>query len=555
MAGNGENTNEEQEVKENEELQVAEYEDAIVPVAANSLGIFDGYKFYLRSFAVWYRWRPWQYQRAHDIFTDDKPESGTVNGVHFEQSMGRMVLWYELRDKYEGLTEDDLSVDMSCWEVRVNLGREGKPTKRVGKKIDGISGETYKDIRRKQSWWQIVEDGEWPGRWLMVSLAKLEHRPWRTVWYDSCLNAHKKQIFSWTPHQVNFQIAKLLKSDEEGMDEVPPGEPQEPEKIMTTGILPERLCTGMDDDDETPEQIHILIHFDEATLEVASGMVPLEELFAADVEVDRIDVYLRHDGLGLCSGQFVGRVIPELTAWELVSVRRKLPKDTAIKAPAFYNQALRITLVKAPGHRVPWGHAFADAEMPQHDAPRERESWTDRVQRALVLSPCAPMSAVSKVERARKICTKIECSQDSVTNKAFIILHLEEKMGEMFWRYKVDPTGFFSLKVGTDVIQINVVADAEFTMCAGRLGGKCIPDKTSYEITQERNSPDEEREHIALRVGLTKAADSKGAWKEVFTRLEEWQLNEDLHQSLVDNPPAEPKAESQGEPAKQAATA
>lgn len=515
--------------KTDDQLQVAELDEYTVPVAENSLGVFDGKTFSLRSFAVWYRWRPWQYQRAYD----DQPESGTVNGMHWEQSMGRIVLWYELKDRYEGFTENDISVDMSCWEVRVNIGHEGKPTKRVGKKIDPVSGETLRDIRRKQSWWQIVEDGEWPGRWLMISLAKLEHRPWRTPWYDTCLNPHRKQIFSWTPYQVNYQIAKFMKTEDEVMEEIPPGEPQEPEKIMTTGILPEVLCTGVDDDEETAEQISVLIHFDEAMLEVASGMVPLEELFAADVEADRLDVYLRYEGLGLCSGQFVGRVIPELTGWEIVNVRRKLPKDTTIKAPAFYNQALRITLVKAPGHQVEWGHAFAATEMPQFEPPRERESWSDRVQRALVLSPAAPLSATTKVERAKKVCQKVECSQDAGNNTAVITLHLEAKLGENFALYKVDPTGFFSLKVGEDMIQINVVADCEFTMCIGRLGGKCIAEKTKYELAWEE---EEGKGHPVLKVVVSKAPGSEGPWKEVFTRMAEWQLNEDLHQSLAADP-------------------
>mmetsp|Transcript_46526 Transcript_46526/g.134703 ORF Transcript_46526/g.134703 Transcript_46526/m.134703 type:complete len:569 (-) Transcript_46526:281-1987(-) len=552
MAGEGEAATEEAAAKEetaaDEELQ--EYDEGqIEPIASNSLGFFDGEKFYLRSFAVWYRWSALQYQQSYAAFTHDKPESGYVNGVYFDQSMGRIDLWYDLSNsKHAELQEKDIAVDMSCWEIFVFTSHDGKPGKRSGKKIDGLTGETLKDIRRKYSWWKVFEDGEseFPGRWLFMSLAKVEHKPWASIWFSSSMNFHKKQVFGWTHQTVSYQLMKLLKSEEENLASMPPGEPQDLNKAMTTGVLPEQLCTGIDDDvDETEDQISVLIHFDERTLEFATGMVPLEELFSADVEPSRLDVYLRYDGLGLCSGQLVGRCIPERTTWEVVNVRRKLPKDTTIKAPAYYNQALRIVLWKAPGHQMNWEHAFADLQMPQCEPPKEREPWAKLVQRALVLSPAGPFSATLKTERAQKLITYIECSQDSVSNKAFIMLHLEEKLAEMFGRYQVDHLTFFSIKVGDSMLEVNAVADAEFRMCVGRLGGKCVYDKTTFELAMERNSPDDEREHPCLRVTVMKAESSRGNWDEVFTRLEAWQLNENMHQSLLDDPPDGSKVKSQ----------
>mmetsp|Transcript_20005 Transcript_20005/g.46860 ORF Transcript_20005/g.46860 Transcript_20005/m.46860 type:complete len:562 (+) Transcript_20005:46-1731(+) len=516
--------------------QVDVYEGYTDFVTANSLGVFDGKTFYLRSFPVWYRWTPWQYQQNYNNFTANKPETGVVDGVYFEQTMGRIVLYFELMGPDAELTEDDLVVEISSWEIRVTVGNDVPKGKSGAQKISPLCNELMRDIRRKHSFWYITEDAEeYPGRWLVFNLAKLEHRPWRGPWYDFCLNPHKKQSFGWTPLHISYQLMKLLKSEEETLARVQPGAPEEPEKGLCTGILPSKICTGIEDDqDESETEISVIVHFDEETLELATGMVPMEELFAADVSAGAMEIYLRSDEFALCSGSLLGLVIPELTTWEIKTVRRKkLPKD--IKAPAYYNPALRVTLVKAPGHQQRWGHAFSELRTPDFEPAKERINWTDRVQRALVLSPAAPMSVTTKTERAVKMCTRIDYSQDQL--KAFLILHMEDKLEEMSYRYKVDLTTFFSLKVGEKMLQVNVVADAEYKICCGALGGKCVPEKTTWEMTKEKNSPEEDREHIAVKVGLLKAPDSRETWEEIYTSWDPWEVTSDMHQSLLKNPP------------------
>merc|ERR1719471_89661 len=68
--------------------QVEEWDEDWV-IMSNSMGDFDGERFYLRSFPVWYRWTSWQFQQWVLQFSHDKPESGRVDGVEFEQTMGR----------------------------------------------------------------------------------------------------------------------------------------------------------------------------------------------------------------------------------------------------------------------------------------------------------------------------------------------------------------------------------------------------------------------------------------------------------------------------------
>jgi len=517
-------------------------EDYYIPVLTNSLGFFDGNRFYLRSFPVWYRWSAWQFPQHSNRLTEEKPETGSVDGVEFEQTMGRMTIWYELKGLDEGLTQEDLVVEMSCWELRVSVGRDVPPGKPGPRKIGPLCGELCRDVRRRHSWWRILEGGdEGMGRWLELNLAKLAHKAWTGPFSKDWTNPHRRTSFGWTPQHVSPQLAKLLRPEEETLQRVQPGEPQEPEKSLATGILPERLCTGVDDDaDEDAEQISVLIHLDEETLELATGMVPLEELFAAEVEADRMDIYLRVDGFAICSGTMTGNVVPELTSWEITNVRRaKLPEDSGVKAPAFYNPALRITLVKAPGHQQEWGHVFADLQQAVFQPPRERMPWEERLQRALILSPAAPLDAAAKTERAGKLCTHLECGQDAALRRAFVLMHLEDRLEELAVKYRVDLTTFFSMRVGERMLEVNVVADTEYRMCVGGLGGSCVPDQTTWELTREEG-PGDGREHLGLRVGLTKAPASRRHWDDIFTRWEPWQVSDSMIQTLLAEEAARP---------------
>merc|ERR1712217_867921 len=111
------------------------------------------------------------------------------------------------------------------------------------------------------------------------------------------------------------------------------------------------------------------------------------------IEAESIEISLRYDGFHICWGTLAGRVVPQLTTWEISKVRRtpsSMPKGSNIKCPAFYNPCLRIVLHKASPSEQLWGHAFKDKQTPDFEPPKEREPWMKRVQRALVLSPAAP---------------------------------------------------------------------------------------------------------------------------------------------------------------------
>mmetsp|Transcript_69219 Transcript_69219/g.175943 ORF Transcript_69219/g.175943 Transcript_69219/m.175943 type:complete len:531 (+) Transcript_69219:54-1646(+) len=510
---------------------------AVNNVESNSLGLWDGQRFYLRSFPVWYRWRVVPTARHNE-----KPESGEVKGVNFEQSMGRMILWYNLAEFGE-VSEEDVCVEMSSWQLEVQVGSnltQAKGRITGGRKIEALTGELWSDIRLHLSWWELQQDEVGHGKWLVIHLTKMEHRAWTGPWFTDCFNPHKKMSFPW----MDQQTIGRSKEEDEKLVRKAAGPPQALEKDLVSGMMPERLCTGLDEE-EDEYHAFIIIHLDEEAMERASGTCPMEEIFSADLNMDRVEVYLRNEGFGVCSGTLKGIIEPQLTAWEFTNVRRmNLPKNSHIKCPAFFNPALRIKLVKAAGYQNIWGGVFAERVTAQFEMPRERMLWTERVQRALVLSPAAPLKNNVKVEKARKMCTRIECSQDTVTQRANIIFHLDEALEELAFKFKVDLTTFFSLKVGERLLDVGIIADAEFQMALGRLGGAVDPDKTTWEIVREKNALGSEKDHLALKISLAKAAGHRDRWQEVFEKLEPWQVNEMMRPALGDEVSKEALAEA-----------
>merc|ERR1719379_3355851 len=125
--------------------------------------------------------------------------------------MGRIQLTYDFSRDEQQLKDTDLTVEMSCWEISVKKG-SSQNTKNLPK-ISPLCGELSRDIRRDLSWWEIVEDDpDWPGRHLVISLAKLEHRAWTGIWYKEPMNPHKKGSFGWTEQHATPKEAKALMS-------------------------------------------------------------------------------------------------------------------------------------------------------------------------------------------------------------------------------------------------------------------------------------------------------------------------------------------------------
>lgn len=455
--------------------------------------------FSLRSFPVVYRWN----------MTGKSRQFGNVNGVDFQQTMGRMVLSYPLE---KDVDEDDVKVEMSCWQLQIKIG---------GKPITELSQETYDDIHRDLSWWKVDSDKELPNvRFLLIYLAKANHRSWTGPWYDGPLNPHKKSHFGWNHIQGAKDVLKGLKIDSEALKNIEPGEPEDWNHEISTAMTPEQICTGIDVM-QSENSVSVVIHLNEEALDGATARIPLEEVFAADVSSEELSVFLRGDNFTLCRGRFCERVAPKTSSWQIRSVRRRhLPEGCNVKSPAFYNPALIITVAK--DKVIPWDKVFQEFQHCNFGAPRDRIEWSERVQRCMVLLPGSPNNKVGKASRAQALVKKVDASQDLLLNRIIILFHLEEKLPKLCENHRVLMHDLFTLMIGERSVQLNFVADSEYAMCWGGLGGACVPQSASMEIFMDG----EEEPHPVLKLGLAKANSSRHRWDEVFTRMQAWQVSQ-----------------------------
>eukprot|EP00439_Symbiodinium_sp_Y106_P075129 s636_g14.t2 len=104
---------------------------------------------------------------------------------------------------------------------------------------------------------------------------------------------------------------------------------------------------------------------------------------------------------------------------------------------------------------------------------------------------------------------------------------------------------FNCIKVGAKDVQVNFVADSEYPICFGGLGGYCVPEASTWEIFMDEGSEQDitvkacryitDGPHPVLKMGLAKADTSRGRWQEVFTQWEPWQSAKAMMEAYATN--------------------
>lgn len=489
-------------------------EEDIEPLQTNQYGYLDGPRFCLRSFPIWYRWRQVHEEeqerkkervaksgrvveqraqaeplvsaaglavRKSKASSKFSEESGVSFGVEWFQTMGQMELSYALIEEEADLTEDDFVVELSSWELIVYRRHYVEGLER----LDHLSGDLHADVHRKLCWWQIVEDMDGSGRRLHITLVKMAHKGWNCPWRLHPKNPHRDRFWPMANYEklAYANLGEYRGGSCERPTPLPPGEPAEVKDELLASLEPETLCTGVDCDEEDEEHVYLTVHFDEENLDAVLAKVPLEELFGADVGEDTVELFINGIGYKLLSGELKGLCVPALSTWVFEkALRRKLSPKSGIKAPAFYNPALMIKIVKADNAQGIWGGTFVSVNSPVFRKPRERLSWVDMMQRALVLAPMAPLDTWAKTAAAKKLCVAVECSHDK--DSVVITMHMDKRLDAFAALYRLDVTTFFSMRVSERVLEVSVLADCEYSMCYGWLGGSCLPAKTSWEAVR-----------------------------------------------------------------------
>lgn len=288
-----------------------------VPAVPNAGGgSWEGNTFKLREFLV-------------------SPASGRVDNVAYWQTMGRLSLRYVLTEAAEGLSAKDLTVELSSWELKVQID---------GQIVGSISGDLWGAVRRDLSWWTLeTESGALV---FVLELAKKDHCAWSGLWYAGGLSQRRKQHFGWTDKQPT-----PLKKAEDMLVKVKAG------KRGSSGKDPflinrESLCTGLEEgQDHTTATIRV--ELDGQALEKACDSVCLAQLFGVDVAERCIKIFIRGDERSpIRMGELGGSCIPEKTTWEIVNLSSKPASRQA--DGQLHHRALQINLLKGLSSRSEW---------------------------------------------------------------------------------------------------------------------------------------------------------------------------------------------------------
>eukprot|EP00933_Yihiella_yeosuensis_P083229 TRINITY_DN97422_c0_g1_i1.p1 TRINITY_DN97422_c0_g1~~TRINITY_DN97422_c0_g1_i1.p1 ORF type:complete len:801 (+),score=186.00 TRINITY_DN97422_c0_g1_i1:49-2403(+) len=304
---------------------------------SSSTGKWEGQVFKLREFAC-------------------VPSNGTVKGVDYLQTMGKMTLRYVLPDEVAHLSSSDLTVELSSSELKVQAA--GCPE--LNGHFSVISGDLQGEVKRELSWWTLERESD--GNVFTIDLVKREHKAWNAVWKLGMKN-HRKSHFAWTP-----SAKAPLKKAEEMLVKVKPGRLRENAQDRFT-IAREDLCSALEDGQDDSTAI-IRIHLDRSALEKACESVCLADLFGLDVMERYLKVFIRGDERSpILLGQLHGKIVPEKTRWEIM--KALAPPDfnedeeqaTERKRVGQYNTCLQVTLVKLKQSNKHWPRLLDENEQ------------------------------------------------------------------------------------------------------------------------------------------------------------------------------------------------
>jgi len=308
----------------------------------NRMGWWEGDKFLLREFPA-------------------APAKGTVKGVEYSQTMGRITLKYALPEPVAGLTAKDLKLDLSSWELRVKV--EGN--RELSEHFSPLCGDLHGHIRRDLSWWTLEKEDD--QNIITIELAKRDHKAWSAVWKVGMKN-HRKQHFA-----LSSGSKTPLKKAEEIAVKVKAGKPSKSEREPFV-INREYLCVGVDEGQDSNMAL-IRIHLEKDALAKACEKVPLAHLFSVDVMDKYLKIFIRGDEKSpIMMGQLGGKCIPEKTTWEFVKARQ----DEGPQAGSM-GTAIQVKLIKSEDSRTEWPRLLFENElMAQREAAPQVEELQKR---------------------------------------------------------------------------------------------------------------------------------------------------------------------------------
>lgn len=289
-----------------------------------------------------------------------EPSSGTDGRMQWRQTMGSMTLQCDLEDSNIG--QDDVSVKVSSCQLQVTV---------KGKSFAIMTGVLQGTVLPHMSWWTLHRqvgkrrnmgvDSVYQKWTIIVELAKGKHRAWTKLWHDHEMK-HKsaRTGYAWTPAMEEAQDFV----ERTQLQDLSLGPPLRTRHIADEGEAPKATFLFAPDDmvigiktSQDNRSITIEIHFEGEALAVVQGIIPLEELLAADIFEDRISIFLRGDEQNpVLWASLDGRCLPKESKWKLITSDAFRDRQ---RNPAAPGVALQIVLAKQTANYGHWPKLFS----------------------------------------------------------------------------------------------------------------------------------------------------------------------------------------------------
>lgn len=291
------------------------------------------------------------------------------NGVQWEQTMGRVVITYDLSAVACISSEEDVEVRLSNREIYVSIKSDNAEAHSTP--ISAINGNLREPVRKNGSFWTLIGDEddniEPSVQRLRVTLLKRFHKAWSGLWRDT-------SDVKWRPDpQLNRMFMGYINDIKFGGD-VKRAEPPPPDlgdytpvrlphgnpllKAITSEDekLLKALCPSVHDLEEYDEHLEIYVHLRKSMLKDFEGRAPLEDIFGLEIEREQlITVFLRGAApMPIFYCQLEETIVSEWTTWGF-DMARKIDLLCSGTGDGF-NPALRITCWKSPEGRRWWGN-------------------------------------------------------------------------------------------------------------------------------------------------------------------------------------------------------
>jgi len=288
------------------------------------------------------------------------PSSGSQGAMQWRQTMGIMTLQCDLEES--NISQEDVSVKLSSCQLQVQV--KGKP-------FATMTGFLQGTVLPHTSWWMLHRqaakrrsmgvDAVVEKFTIIVELSKAKHRAWPKLWHTHEMK-HKaaRAGYAWTMPMEEAQDF----DERTQLQDLSPGPPirSRTHALGDEGpkhsflFAPDDMVIGLRTSQDN-RSFTIEVHFEGEALAVVQGIIPLEELLAADIFEDKVSIFLRGDEQNpVLWAALNGRCLPKESKWKLITSDAFRSRQRNPAAPGI---ALQIVVAKQKTNYGQWSKLFS----------------------------------------------------------------------------------------------------------------------------------------------------------------------------------------------------